>query len=188
MHVVTPQERATPATVGLLALAGTLGAVAASRRWGEVGGLVALVVVVAAVAAVIDARSGRIPDTLVVSALVPTLVVVGAAMTGTSGAGALGAAVLGAVTFAGPIFVVHLVSPQAIGFGDVKLAAALGAALGLIDPRLGLPALCVAAGSTAAVGLARRRSALPFAPGLVIGTIAALVIAGQLGEEAVRWR
>ena len=62
------------------------------------------------------------------------------------------------------------------------------AALGLVEPRLGLLALCLAAAVTAAVGVARRRSTLPFGPGLVLGAVMALLIAGQLGEEALRWQ
>ena len=41
---------------------------------------------------------------------------------------------------------------------------------------------------TAAVGLVRRRSTLPFGPGLVLGATVVLVIAGQLGDGTLQWQ
>jgi leader peptidase (prepilin peptidase)/N-methyltransferase len=86
------------------------------------------------------------------------------------------------------MFLMHLASPSALGFGDVKLGAVLGAALGLIDPRLGLVALCVAAAVTSVVGLARHRESLPLGPGLVLGATIAPVTFGVLDAGVVTWR
>ncbi len=188
MHVVTTHDRTQLATEGTIALGVLLGVVLATGLWGVTGFMVALAVSIAAMAATVDARSGRIPDAIVATAVVPTVVVVAAAVASGNGGQAVGAAVLGALAFAAPLFIAHVVSPPAIGFGDVKLAAALGAALGLIAPGLGLVALCIAAAATAAFGVAARRTTLPFGPGLVLGAIVALFIAGQLGEGALPWR
>jgi len=94
----------------------------------------------------------------------------------------------GAAILAGPLLVAHLASPAAMGFGDVKLAVALGAALGLVDPTLGVVALCVASATTAVAGIALRRGALPFGPGLVVGTTAAFALASAWTERRLPWR
>lgn len=189
MHVVTTHDRTQLAAEGTIALGVLVGTVLVTGPWGVTGFMVALAVSIAALAATVDARSGRIPDAIVATAVLPTFVVVVAAAAGSgSGRQAVGAALLGALAFAAPLFISHMVSPRAIGFGDVKLAAALGAALGLVAPGLGLVALCIAAAATATFGVVTRRTSLPFGPGLVLGAIVALVVAGQLGEGAVPWR
>lgn len=188
MHLVMTHKRAQPASTGLLALGGVAGVTLAAGAWGATGAMMAVALAVATSAAVIDMRTGRIPNGLVILAGVPTLAVVLVAIADGRGAELVGSVALGVAAFAGPVFAVHLVSPSAIGFGDVKLAAALGAALGLIEPGLGLLALCIAAAITAAVGLVGRRRVLPFGPGLVFGAVMALVVAGQLGEATLQWQ
>ena len=76
---------------------------------------------------------------------------------------------------AGPLLALHLVSPDAMGFGDVKASIVLGAALGSVDWRLGLVALSIGAGSAAAVGLARRLHTIAFGPFLVVSAAVTLV-------------
>jgi leader peptidase (prepilin peptidase)/N-methyltransferase len=188
MHVVTTHDRSQLAPVCLVALAGLIVVAVAVEAWGATGTMIAAVVTLSGLAAFADARSGRIPNELVAAAGIPTLAVVGASVVAGSGADAAAAVLLGALVFAGPILVMHVISPAAMGFGDVKLAAVLGAALGLVEPGLGLPALCLAAAVTAAVGLVRRRSTLPFGPGLVLGATVVLVIAGQLGDGTLQWQ
>ena len=92
------------------------------------------------------------------------------------------------VACAGPLLVVHVVSPSAMGFGDVKLAAALGAALGSIDVRAALLALCVGTAATAVVGVARGRATMPLGPGLVVGSVVSLLVISPAVEGAVQWR
>jgi len=138
-------------------------------------------------AAVTDAETGHIPDRLVLVALAPIVLVLCLDVMG-GDAGAVRGAVIGLAAFAGPLLIVHLASPVAMGFGDVKLAATLGASLGVIDPRSAVLALCIACAVTAAVGVARRRSAVPFGPGLVLGAALSLVVlAPALGGRAP-WR
>ena len=154
--------------------------------WVEIG-LVA-VLLVAVVAVVVDVTSERIPDRVVLVSLLPTSLVLAlhAVADGGDGRSAFVGVLMGAVAFAAPILIVHLVVPHALGFGDVKLAAALGGALGLVDWRASVAALCIASGMTAAVALMRRRSTVPFAPGLVAG--AALVLLLPTLEGSLPWR
>lgn len=152
--------------------------------WVEAGFVATLLVCLAAAA--VDVSDGRIPDRLVLASIVPTIVVLVAQVVSGDGQAAAAGAVLGVVLFAGPLLVVHLAVPHALGFGDVKLAVSLGAALGLVEWRYALAALCLASGTTAAVAVARRRPAMPFAPGLVVGV--ALVVLFPTLEGSVPWR
>lgn len=126
-----------------------------------------------------DARTGRIPNRLVLLAACSVLfgvVALGAAPV------AVGSVLAGAAGAACPLLLVHLVSPDAVGFGDVKLAAALGGAVGLVDPRLGLVALCVASGGAAAYGLLGRRASIALGPWLCVGAVAAVVVGAVTGR------
>lgn len=93
-------------------------------------------------------------------------------------------AIGGAAAAFGLLFVIHLISPRGMGFGDVRLAALLGLFLGWLGPAhvgLGLFSGFVSGGlaGIAALALGRsRRSALPFAPFLAFGTVLA-VLAGR---------
>lgn len=148
----------------------------ASARFGPAVGIVA-VLVIGGVAATVDVRTGRIPNRLV-ALLALTVATVALATVVSDGAVVLAGASLGVVALAAPLLVGHLASPASIGFGDVKLAAVAGAAAGLLDPRIGLLALCLATGSTALLGLLLGRRSLPLGPGLVAGTVSAALIHG----------
>ena len=125
-------------------------------------------------AIVIDARERRLPDVwsaaggAVLMIAVPASLLVGASP-------ALGSMLLGAAMLGGPLLVVHVVSPTAMGFGDVKAGAVLGAAAGNVDWRLALVALTLASGAAGAVGIARRARTIAFGPFLVVATAAVLV-------------
>ena len=80
------------------------------------------------------------------------------------------------------LFAIHLISPKGMGFGDVRLAALLGLFLGWLGPAhvaLGLFAGFVAGGVSGIAALAAgrsRKSALPFAPFLALGTVVAVLV------------
>lgn len=182
--ILTRRTGATPGCPAALA-AGVAVAVLAVAGDGVVA--IALALVAATAAAVVDVRERRIPDALVALSFVA--VVMHAAALGLDGRSGIWAGVLvGLALFAGPILIVHLVAPAAMGFGDVKLAAALGATCGIVGGSLSIVALTLASGGTAAYGLVRRRSEVPFAPGLVAGATAALAIGVAAGMELPRWR
>src|SRR5689334_22196323 len=104
-----------------------------------------------------DLRSRRIPNALTGPAALAAI-----AFGGHLAAGALAAALLG---------VAALGRPDGMGLGDAKLAGVMGLCLGAPV----LTALLVACAATVAYGLAARVRALPFAPFLALGAVAALV-------------
>jgi leader peptidase (prepilin peptidase)/N-methyltransferase len=135
--------------------------------------------------AAIDLEHFRLPTPLVRATL--TLVGLGLAVAAlldgtvqpllTAGAGAL--------VVTGVLLVAHLVSPRSMGFGDVRLAAVLGAVLGWYGLGYVLGGLLLGHVLGAAVGLAvglRRRRVrgvrLPFGPPLVAGALVVVLLAG----------
>ena len=135
-------------------------------------------IIPAAAAALVDRRAHRVPNSLVIGMLAPVVLAV---LVADRPFDRFMALALGAAAMASPLLLVHLVSPAAMGFGDVKLAIGLGAALGVVAPELALPALAAACGLTLLVALCSRRMAVPFAPGLVTGTATALALASLEG-------
>ncbi|MEV6797631.1 A24 family peptidase [Micromonospora rifamycinica] len=143
-----------------------------------------LVAAVGLVLAVVDVASLRLPDPLVGAAALGG----GAALTGAAvAAGAPGRlllALVGAV-LSGLLYVVLALLPRSrLGFGDVKLAAALGLPLGWLGwPTLWLglflPHLLngVLVLALLAAGRVRRDTALPFGPALLTGAWLAILLA-----------
>jgi leader peptidase (prepilin peptidase)/N-methyltransferase len=129
-------------------------------------------------AAVVDVHEHRLPDVWIATALggFAAALAVDAAV----GSVDLPGVVAGALTMCAPIAVLHLASPAAMGFGDVKLSIVLGAALGTVDWRLALVALCAGGLLGATYGVATRRRTVPFGPFLVAGSLGALLAGGAL--------
>ncbi|HUF97041.1 MAG TPA: A24 family peptidase [Ilumatobacter sp.] len=169
-----------------------LGAGLGLAAWALASGWLFAVAVVmpAAIAASVDLRSRRLPDWLVGLAATPTLAAM-VAETITVSADALAAVLLGSLAMGLAIFVTHAIAPDSIGFGDVKLALVLGAALGTWAPALGLVALAVASATAIVEALVRRRTAIAFGPGLVIGfAVTAMfpeVLARLVGGMTAGW-
>jgi leader peptidase (prepilin peptidase)/N-methyltransferase len=136
-----------------------------------------LVVALAALPlAVIDLACLRLPDLLVVPA---GLVVLGLVVA----FGPAPRAVLAAATLGGAYLVLALLPRSGLGYGDVKLAAVLGLALGWLGWRwvlIGAVLPYAFAGPVAIVLLAtrklRRDSALPFGPYLLAGALVAALL------------
>ncbi|MET0323955.1 MAG: prepilin peptidase [Ilumatobacteraceae bacterium] len=144
---------------------------------------VSLALVALVVAALVDVVEHRLPNALVGLGLVPVVLCLAAA----GSSDLLGACLLGAALLGGPLLVTHLASPAGMGFGDVKAGAVAGAAVGLIDPQLAVLALVLGLATAATWGLLRRSRTVPFGPGLVAGSLAALVVGRFVGIEAVIW-
>jgi leader peptidase (prepilin peptidase)/N-methyltransferase len=138
------------------------------------------------VAAMVDVVERRLPNALVGAAVVPVAVAATAPLVAGATDLALGA-VWGAALLGGPLLLTHLVSPSGMGFGDVKAAAVLGAALGLIDSQLAVLALVLALTTSATWALAHRRRTMPLGPGLIVGALAALAIGRLVGVEVNSW-
>lgn len=142
----------------------------------------ALTVAVLTPAAMIDADQRRLPN-----------VWVGAAAVALTVAASIGSAfgqpvdllstLGGAAAMGTPVLALHLVSPAAMGFGDVKAAFVLGAALGTIDWRLGLTALCVASLAGALAGLLTRQRSIAFGPSLVFGAWLVVITNGHVVDR-----
>lgn len=123
-------------------------------------------------AAAIDVEQRRLPDVWIGGALVVLLaaLVIGTAVGGQTDSGSwFGGLLGGALAMSLPVLVVHMSSPHAMGFGDVKTSMVLGAAVGTIDWRLGAVALCLAALCGGAAGVLGQRRTIPFGPFLVLG-------------------
>lgn len=150
-------------------------AVAIVRGTIPVGAGVAVAVLVPAAA--IDIERRRLPDVWIGSALVALVAARSIeSATGRIGdAGSISGSIAGALAMAIPILLLHLVSPESMGFGDVKAAVVLGAAVGTVDWRLGAVALCVAAGTGSISGVLTRSRTIAFGPFLVLGAGGVLV-------------
>jgi leader peptidase (prepilin peptidase)/N-methyltransferase len=154
--------------------------------WSPVSWVIALSIPPLVLAAWVDLHTFRLPNRLTLAAALPPLLF--ALSAGVVVSPMMTAQVLaGAAVLVVPLGAIHLVSPAAMGLGDVKVCVALGGILGIIDPRLGVPALCGASAITAAVGLITRTRVLPFGPGLVAGTLITLMVAAATSMEAQQW-
>jgi leader peptidase (prepilin peptidase)/N-methyltransferase len=131
------------------------------------GGAPLVAVLVALVAAIIDARTGFIPDRLTAPAAALALAFA-------SLGGSLAPAALGALAGAAALGVPFAISRgRALGLGDVKLAATIGIGLGPVDVVRALGVAFAAGGAYATWLLvtrrAGRRAAVPFGPFLALG-------------------
>jgi len=121
-----------------------------------------------------DMREGRLPNVLTLPAAVTVL------LTATAfGRGA--PAIAGAVALTGIYLAIHLMAPNAMGAGDVKLAIALGGLTGAMGSAewvlaaLGAPLLTAVVGAVAA---ARNRGpTVPHGPSMCVASLAAAAIA-----------
>lgn len=158
-------------------IAGCAGAVAIACAFDERVPLATGIVLAALLpAALVDVIERRLPNRMLASAAMIGLAAVAVERLVADVDIDVPGAALGAVATAGPLLAMHLVAPAAIGFGDVKLAAVAGAALGLVDPVAGLVALAIGSGLAAVIGLAGRRRTVAFGPGLLAGAIVTLVL------------
>ncbi|GGV79890.1 MULTISPECIES: prepilin peptidase [Streptomyces] len=80
--------------------------------------------------ALVDQRVHRLPDVLTLPLAALTALLLGGAALLPAAAGSWPGALLGALALAGVYFLLFVVNPTGLGFGDVKLALGLGAALG----------------------------------------------------------
>lgn len=124
---------------------------------------------------VLDLRSQIIPDVLTLPGLAYALLVAAALHDPPS----LSQAALGAIVGGGVVLLLAIVSRGAVGGGDIKLMAMLGAALG-VWPALVALALAHVAGGVIGVALlvarrASRKTALPI--GALIALFGALLVA-----------
>ncbi|MET9463414.1 A24 family peptidase [Streptomyces sp. NPDC006544] len=136
----------------------------------------------------VDAAVHRLPDVLTLPLAAATAVTLGAASLVPGAGGSWRRALLGGLVLGGCYGLLHLVNPRGMGFGDVKLALAVGQVLGWY----GWPVLF--AGTLAAFlagavhGLALmvlrrgdRTTPIPFGPFMAGGALVGVVYAGLGG-------
>ena len=126
------------------------------------------------VAAVVDARTGYIPD-----ALTRTTAFAALALAASSGNAVHACG--GAFAVGGALLALHLLTRgRGLGLGDVKLGTAIGVGFGPSAGLFALGAAFVAGGAYAAWLLATRRArrgdAIRFGPFLAAGTFAAILV------------
>ncbi len=174
------------ATVGLA----VVGVVALATSWWWPAVVSACALVPASAAAAIDLRTRSLPDLLVAScAAVGVFVAV--VPRGSTG---LVFALLGAVCIALPLLAIHIVAPNAMGFGDIKFGAALGTSVGSVSAELGTLVLLamISLAVSSAVGIVEaiviRRRDLAYGPALVVGVAVALVTTKHIGGLGSAWR
>ena len=168
-------------TAGLLALA--------ADHFGAVPALAAYCVLFAGLVAVsvVDLRVGLVPRTF----LYPVAALLGVALVAASAVAgdwhALGEAVIGAAIAFVVFFVVWFLYPRGLGFGDVRLAAAIGLGLGwlgLLHLYVGFLVGFLAGVLFGLVVMARRGSGrktrIPFAPALALGAVVGVIWGGQI--------
>jgi leader peptidase (prepilin peptidase)/N-methyltransferase len=141
-----------------------------------------LVMMVAGTAiSIVDLRERRIPNRmlLVAGPTVAVLLVAGLMLRGDPGR--ILAMLGGAAALFALYFVIALIAPAAMGMGDVKLAALLGAALGAAGWTAWLAGLLAAfliGGIVSLVALATRRvtlrGSIPFGPWMIAGALVGL--------------
>jgi leader peptidase (prepilin peptidase)/N-methyltransferase len=133
--------------------------------------------------AVVDFRVKRLPDVLTLPLAGAALVLLGVVALLPEHAGDWFTSLYGALALGGAFFVLFLVNPGGMGFGDVKLALGLGAALGWYGwPTLMLGTFAafvlgaLYGGALVVVRRAGRKTAIAFGPFLITGAFAGLLI------------
>lgn len=136
---------------------------------------------VAVALSLIDLDTKKLPDRLTLPSYVVGTVLLGAAALADGESGRLVRALLGMAALYAFYFLLVLVYPKGMGFGDVKLAGVLGLYLGY----LGWPTWTVGTGLgfflggifgavAMAVGKATRKTNVPYGPFMVLGAFLAI--------------
>lgn len=164
-------------------LAVTAGSLAMLATWGPTVNVVPFLwlVPVLVTAAVVDLRTMLIPRHVVWVGFGVGLASIAGVALSRGNPGELVSALIGAAGYFAFLFVMHVVHPGGMGFGDVRLALVLGLYLGWIDLRMPLFGLLLANLVYLAYALPKRLSKgrdegkfSPFGPGLAMGTLLAV--------------
>ena len=176
----SPRRRRVTIAVANAALFGGMAA-----RFDDSWTLVAYLVLTAALLAlaVIDLETYLLPNRIVYPLTVAMLVLLPLGLLADDDAGAIGRGLLAGVVVFAAFFVLHLVSPRSMGFGDVKLSFTLGLSLGcvgwgemVLGLFLGFLYGAVIGIVLIAVNRRGRGQAVPFGPFLAAGAITALLV------------
>jgi leader peptidase (prepilin peptidase)/N-methyltransferase len=187
--VFGPHERDEPSSppgrrIGVAILTGALfGGMAA--RFDDTWALPAYLVLTAALVAlaVIDFETYLLPNRIVYPLTVATVALLALGALADDDLAALGRGLLAGVIAFLVFFVLHVVSPRSMGFGDVKLSFTLGLALGFLGWGEMVLGLFLGFFYGAVIGLVLiatkvrgKSQAVPFGPFLAAGAITALLV------------
>ena len=189
---VRPRLRLSP--TGLLPTAVTVTVAASIAAWWATSAAAAVPITIvgalALIGAVSDIRTGRIPNGVIVLALVVlagswgfVAIVDNRPMAPLLGDLAAGLAMSGAPA----MFVIWLVAPRVLGGGDWKLLSVLGIAIGYIAP-LGATVIVMGAfvGGLAMAAVVRRRN-IVLGPPLALGYVTAVIAVTALPDLFANW-
>ncbi|MFG2634432.1 prepilin peptidase [Streptomyces sp. NPDC048362] len=133
--------------------------------------------------AAVDLRVRRLPDPLTLPLAAAALALLGLTALLPEHAGHWLTALYGALALGGGYFVLHLLNPSGMGFGDVKLALGMGAVLGwygwptvLLGTFAGFLLGALYGGALLLARRAGRKTAIPFGPFLLAGAFAGLLV------------
>ncbi|MDT0485306.1 MULTISPECIES: prepilin peptidase [Streptomyces] len=141
---------------------------------------------IAVLLSTVDFAVHRLPDVVAIPLAGTAIVGLGGAALLPNAGGSWRTALLGSLTLGACYFVLFLINPRGFGFGDVKLAPALGAVLGwyswgtlLIGTFAGF-----LLGALYGVGLilsrrAGRKTAIPFGPFLLAGAFVGILLGSR---------
>ncbi|CAM5250796.1 Prepilin peptidase OS=Streptomyces alboniger OX=132473 GN=CP975_20465 PE=3 SV=1 [Streptomyces alboniger] len=133
--------------------------------------------------AIVDFTVHRLPDVLTLPLAGAALLLLGGAALLPEHGGSWTGALYGAFALAGTYFVLFLISPDGMGFGDVKLALCLGAVLGwygwgilLLGAFAGFLLASLYGVALVIARRAGRRTAIPFGPFLIGGAFVGVLL------------
>ncbi|MFD4125206.1 prepilin peptidase [Streptomyces globisporus] len=190
-----PQTTDTPTTPAyapttLAPLVTALACVALAAATGarpELVGWLALAPV-AVLLAVVDRRVHRLPDPLTLPLAAAAVLLLGGAALLPGHAGSWTSGLLGGLALGGFYLLLFLINPNGMGFGDVKLALALGVALGWYGWTVlfvgGFAGFLFGAAYGLALVLLRRagrRTGIPFGPFMIAGALTGVLLGALAG-------
>lgn len=133
--------------------------------------------------AVVDFRVQRLPDVLTLPLAAAALVLLGLVTLVPEHTGHWPSAALGALALGGGYFVLFLINPGGMGFGDVKLALGMGAVLGwygwstvMLGTLAGFLLGALYGGALVVARRAGRKTAIPFGPFLIAGAFIGVLV------------
>ncbi|MGW0984921.1 prepilin peptidase [Streptomyces sp. NPDC002486] len=132
---------------------------------------------------VVDFRVRRLPDPLTLPFAAAALALLGLTALVPEHAGHWTTALLGSLALGGGYFVLFLINPAGMGFGDVKLALGTGAALGwygwptvMLGTFAGFLLGALYGAALVLTRRATRKTAIPFGPFLIAGAFLGLLV------------
>ncbi|MEU3068626.1 prepilin peptidase [Streptomyces sp. NPDC006906] len=138
---------------------------------------------VAVLLAVVDRRVHRLPDPLTLPLAAAAVLLLGGAALLPGHAGSWTSGLLGGLTLGGFYFLLFLINPNGMGFGDVKLALALGVVLGWYGWSVlflgGFAGFLFGAAYGLVLLLLRRagrRTGIPFGPFMIAGALTGVLL------------